>query len=204
MVVYGLVFGLFSFLTPVIFPFIFIIGIGYQKLATSNTKYWINSFVLLFTISCIYAIFIFEFDDIIKLDYLVLLLIYFKIIYVLIMLVFSLALIGFFNIAYKIKIVFGILVSILIGIEFSALFIRMSLPMYGSLLANDNHVDFSMLYFGEILAVSAILIMILLLSRRLHTKYKDKSWSENISKLLGLYIFITQIFSILKMFNVNF
>ena len=204
MILYGFIVALFTFLTPIIFPFIFILGIGFQKLSKNNKDYWTYSILLIISISTMFYCYVVYFDNIVSSLSIVYSLIYFSFLYIIILMFLSLYLIGFFNLPRKIVSLLGVLVTFVLSIQFSMLFLQSSLPITGSLMANDNKFDYLNFYSGVVLAICLTLSLILFVSRKLHQKYKGKSWSQNVSKLLGIYILITQIISILDIFNVKF
>jgi len=203
MMSYGIIYGLMSFLMPSVFPFIFILGIVSQKLSISHKMYWVNTLLVLFSVSLTYQIVIMIGLEIDVLNILLGALSFFNFWFVSLFLLLSVYLIGFFDLNNSLKIFLGLIVSLTLGVKVSLLALSSSGPILGSLLAskNDNSIELVDFIKGEGLVICLVLLIIMIVSRKISQKFKEKSWSDNIPKLLGLYLFITQIISIVSFFN---
>jgi len=203
MMFYGFITGLLIFLTPFIFPSLFIVGIVTQKLATSSKQYWINSILIilsasliLFTINLIgFNLFFLEnYIDIISV---------FNSLEILLFILLSIYLIGFFDLKNNLKMVFGMFISLTLGVKLALNILVTSAPFLGSLLLGSDDGESKLFDFmnGEVIAICFVLIVLLLVSRLIANKFKDKSWTENVPKLLGVYLLFIQIMAIIKAFN---
>jgi hypothetical protein len=203
MISFGIIYGLMSFLTPIVFPFIFILGIVSQKLSVSTKMYWVNAVLVLILVLLTYQsmISIGLNDDII--DFLFGISALLNYWFVLVFLFLAVYLIGFFELNDWFKLILGVVVSLTLGVQLSLVVFSSSGPLLESLLAsgNGNIEDLSDVLIGKCIAICFALLIILIVSRKIAEKFKGKSWSENIPKLLGIYLFITQIISIVNYFN---
>jgi len=204
MIGYGFFVGLMLFLTPWLFPFIFILGIVSQKLAINTKLYWVNALLVLLSFTAVYFIVIEIRTDIMLVEFFNFLVALINFSFILLFLFLSAYLIGFFDLKNSIKLILGILVSIVLGAKLSVITINSSTPILGSYLANGSGNMNELFDFikGEGLAVCLSIALMLFISRKIAHKFKDKPWSENIPKLLGVYLFSVQIISIYNLFNV--
>jgi hypothetical protein len=201
---YGIVYGLMSFLMASVFPFIFILGIGIHKLSVNSKMYWINALLVLLSVSLSFqsVIFFGLSDDVIVFLYGIESVV--NLWYVLLFLLFSIYLIGFFDLNDTLKVILGSVVSLTLGVKLALLVLFSSGPILGSLLAsgNDNSIEFGDYIKGSCIAICFGVVIILSVSKVIDKKFKEKTWSTSIPKLLGIYLFISQISVIIKFFNV--
>jgi len=203
MMLYGFITGVLIFLTPFIFPSLFIVGIVTQKLAVNSKLYWINSVLIILSASLIFFTFNLigvnltfseNYSDSISV---------FNSWALLLFIFLSIYLIGSYDLNTKVKMILGVVVSLTLGIKLALNILVASGPFLGSFMAGGSEglneiVDFMN---GETIAITLVLIVLLLVSRFIANKLKDKLWTKNAPKLVGVYLLFIQFMVIIKAIN---